>query len=727
MQTDENKDCVELGLCFTRIVAKKDKLIKSKKDMKLLVSSYAKSLRKNGISNMEIANILMMNDFIEDIKVDQVDVLIDKIIGYVDNIECVDFYNKYDNENLLCRVCANCPIDSNMFKKDEYELLKMAMYKDKQKLEFVISLTEKGPIFNAYETDDYYEKNRLQGCYPAFIFPFTKLYFENVLCNGQTTEEFISQIDNYYGKKELIQSKVKELIDKLELEVSLLTRVPLTKASAKKKVTEINSVFGRSTYFPPIGFSGIKTRVKDKKEIEITFSSINGDEMAANKKGKTNAVDENKNDEEKENEKQSGQDINTTVENASDDVKVQPESNQSTSKATSESKDNCSSTTAPAGAKDDSHKLDNDNEHHLDLENNINNTESVKDNAEIKNEINGCVKDNENSQEKGSEDNINEEEYVTQGDIFNITYNIDADMEKQCIYVGSDEKINELDCQIYEDGFISCETVRTMSGDKCILFYTKGNGNYYLLPIKNNNGMKKISKYMQRRKFKKYTGSPWLLSYYFLNECDIITRCIYSLYTLKTVLKMKCKSCADVIALTLNKRVIQKPWLLECIKEYKNVAIKLSEEIHSKDLDFVFNTMQNLDILLGNGYDKDIYAGGRKLIAFNQHGNMKIIKEPVTYKGHGIIFNVKVEMENKEKNKRFPFGFLVQCVCEYVEKGSQKTCPIRILSVDEEIIKVFVETSEEYQYAFEMLLYYIKTMCIDYRISANVSISKSKN
>ena len=69
---------------------------------------------------------------------------------------------------------------------------------------------------------------------------------------------------------------------------------------------------------------------------------------------------------------------------------------------------------------------------------------------------------------------------------------------------------------------------------------------------------------------------------------------------------MKCKSCADVIALTLNKRVIQKPWLLECIKEYENVAIKLSEEIHSKDLDFVFNTMQNLDILLGNGYDKDI-------------------------------------------------------------------------------------------------------------------------
>ena len=253
-------------MCFDRMILKKDALFKTDREMDVLKQQYALHFHKMKYKDEDIYNAMLVNGLLSGNESVQIVV---ELYSNADELECYEYYSMYDPQNVFCRVCPWCVVNSNQFEFEELRILQLAKYAPSN-IELIASFEEDGPIFNSMVTDDYFSENKEKGAFPTFTLPFTRLYFDKVLLGGMSNEDFLECIGPEYGDYKSARECAKKLLEQLDFVVASFNRVPMTKPALKKIIADIHGVFGRTTKFPPVAFTGTKVRKRVSKKTDMT-------------------------------------------------------------------------------------------------------------------------------------------------------------------------------------------------------------------------------------------------------------------------------------------------------------------------------------------------------------------------------------------------------------------------------------------------------------------------
>lgn len=647
------------SICFNMMIAKSNSLFTTNEDFLEFKQQYSRYLHKRKFSDQDIYEALLLNRIIND------DEKLDNIKNYYDNaqeLECYEYYNKYDPHNMFCRVCPECIINNNQFAEEETKILQMAMYAPAN-IDYIASLEEDGPIFNSVVADEFFMKNKKSGISPTFVLPFTRLYFDRVLVGKMPINDFIESIDSEYGSCEEARECAANIIDGLELVVSTLNRVPLTKPSLKKIVSNIHSVFGRTTKFPPLGCTWEKPMETKSKTSTFASLSLSGED-----------------------------DCEHTI--TKDDIM------QIVGKDVAIIKGAAESETGDVESEDNkSEHINNDDNVSLEEQSGVGTTTAPTE-----------EKQPEISQEKTYKPCV-------------IKPYINLKTVKLISLSRNIELVSQFCGELKELKYCICEYVGTDDGD-AIIFFSEKHNRFYVLKLNDEYASGLVLNCFKNRKFCIYTAMPWHLSNQIYKTHKIILNNVKSVYVAYTMFNKQLEkiSLEQIINESTNQE--KKQWedvVLYCIRNYKKTYDFLYDKIENTlsvdDLD----SKERMNVVYGISYDRDLICnGGDKLVSMDGNGIVKVFSGVAHLSVQGVLFQISIKCENKALASEI----LLNVINDFVISGNYKKCPFRIASMSNNNLFGYVVDEDMYVFVFDLIVFFAKKLCMKRKLSCNVEIKK---
>mgnify|MGYP000883165548 CR=1 FL=1 len=653
-------------MCFDRMILKKDTLFKTDKEMDVLKQQYALHFHKMKYKDEDIYNAMLVNGLLSGNESVQSVV---ELYSNADELECYEYYNMYDPQNVFCRVCPWCVVNSNQFEFEELRILQLAKYAPSN-IELIASFEEDGPIFNSMVTDDYFSENKEKGAFPTFTIPFTRLYFDKVLLGGMSNEDFLECIGPEYGDYKSARECAKKLLEQLDFVVASFNRVPMTKPVLKRIIADIHGVFGRTTKFPPVAFTGTKVRKSVSKKTDMTsVLSLSGKDDSTHTittdSIKKSLEEEYAAAENKINEKNKG---------------ILGEENK-----TGKSIEKKKKITEKPVIKSDDKEI------------------GIQTHVEIK-------------QDKLKEPEEKEYSPCVIKPYFNMTSIKLMDTGKNKRFV------SEIDNELKEKKYCLCELVNTENGDLLILYLERYN-RYYKVSLDDEYAMKLIAERFKSKKVAIYTGMPWLLVDFFYQKHGVLLYNVYSLYSAYSLISNEdVFSLEKIIDKTLNiSRKTYEDVLLYCIKNYKQAYEKIREGITDKRTADCLDTYRSIDAIYGVSFNRNLFSnGGGKLVSIDSNGKEIVYSGDVHLATSGVLFKIKLHSEDSSISKMIMFGAFAR----FFTAGNYKKCPFKILAVCESSVYVYVPTEDMYVFVFDFLAFYVKQICMERKAKCNMEIQR---
>lgn len=656
-----NQKKIYSTFCFDRIILKKDKLIKNKEGLNELAAQYVYHLRRCGLNDDKIYEMLLIHQFIKNDKSRSRKEIVEHLLQDCEEVECYEFYGQFDRTNLFCRACGNCVIDNNQFREIEYKLLLLCLYNEKM-VEMVSAFEKDGPIFNCVETDEFYNENKLKGVSPSFVFPFTRLFFDEILINKMSEEKFLNSLGSKYGDEKMVFECARKLINQLMFEKSTLRRTPVNKTMAKKYATKIHNVFGRSRAFPPIGLTS-KTKgnenVKQVNILEEIGSSVKNEIKDKSKKPEVTNKDEvNKQAVIKKSDNSSKEVREKTKDLKTNDIKNEP----------------------VLVKKDDKQKTD------LVIKN-LNKKQELPEYPSCK--------------------------FVVKIDIAKLedVYNIEDNGEVFLTFENG----------ILEDGYISCRLVEN-NGMLYILCYVKCLSKYFYCNLDYEKGINMLSFYMEKKAFKIYTDMPWLLIGEFYGRKNIICSKVKSFYQMYLFLYKKDKysfanMIYDILGCVPSK---EDNVFLYTISKFQPACDLLENEIRMKNKMCELEDIGNVDILYGISMAN---LNDEELFCIDNNGFIKYGHNTVNDNGENVYFKFTIDMKKKFEKTTNAY-IRDEIISRYIREGKLKKCIPIITNINQDSYLFKVKTEEEYEFIFNLFIFYSRCIVNESHVSFKAIVSK---
>lgn len=659
---DENRISVSC-MCFDRMILKKDTLFETEEETEVLKQQYALHFHKMKYKDEDIYNAMLVNGLISGNEKVQ-DIV--NLYSNADEMECYEYYYMYDPQNVFCRVCPWCVVDSNQFEFEELRILQLAKYAPSN-IELIASFEEDGPIFNSIVTDDYFSENKKKGAFPIFTLPFTRLYFDKVLLGGMSNSDFLECIGPEYGDSKMARECAKKLLDQLDFVVASFSRVPMTKPALKKLVAEIHGVFGRTTKFPPVAFTGTKVRKAVTKKSDVTsVLSLSG-------------KDDNSHTITKDSIKKS-----LESECAAAEKKINAENSKNSKKS--------------------------------------NNKKSFNEKKTIERPVidSGDKKTKPPVPEKNKQKDLAIQTKEYSPCVIKPYFNMASVKLMDTSQVRS--YVLEIDNELKVQKYCMCEFVNTENGDLLVIYLERYN-RYYKIHVSDEYALNTIAERFKNRKMKIYTGMPWLLSDFFYKKYSLLLYNVCSIYSAYSLVSNEdVFSLEKIVDKTLGvSRKNYEDVLLYCIKNYKQTYETIRRGITDKKIAECFEINRALDNIYGISFDRNLLAnGGGKLISIDCNGKKIVYAGDVHLATRGVLFKIKMYSDNIELSKMM----MNEAIARFFNAGNYKKCPFKILSVDKDYMDVYVPTEDMYVFVFDFLVFYVKQICQENKAKCNMEIQR---
>lgn len=737
------------GICFERIFDCKDKFFKNESELNGLYANFALYLKDQGLTYDVIYKILQIKAGLfkpEGVHGNQ---FIKQLIDDNETMPCYEFYNKFDSNNLFCRICPSCPINANQFYETEVNILASCLKKPNY-VEIVNKELEKGPLFNSVVTDDIFAKEP-DKVMPAFAIPLTRLYFESMIIEKKSLDEFLALIGDNFGSPDLVKNCVIKFVSQVQFESN-----QSIKLSSKKKLTdackEIHLVFGPTSMFPPMGFVG-KRKTKDvefKKNIfdlvtdqEVKEKEINKktdekvsdtatapeqilenkNEISEENKGKIETVkSENFEKHKEENLKKGEEKVHNKVQNnATPKIENSGEQGEIYNLLFDDSEDETLEITKQFGHNDETAPskieevvIKNDEESQKNQEQL---TEQPSKNLDEK-------EDNETKKEDKKEKKLKESTFV---------------LKKKLSLIDNEEIVNieenpsfliNLENGLINDGYMVCDIYVNDENRNFIVLYVNKYKQYFIFGTDYVKGMTMLSDYIKSQSFKIYVSNPYVLCNEFYTKMKIVPAAIYSIYRLYTSLyERKNYLLSDAIQNAIDIKKIHGNIDLFYLSTYRNVCVSYVEQCKEKGIfEAVINQM-NTDILYGASLITNEDGVNYNLISFAPKGQLKCLDtdiEIINGEHSGLFAYAEFTFDNVNssdctKDIRYIYE---QIIGAYVGEGRLKKCCPCVKRIKSNSLVLQLNSEDEYDFLYNLLVFYSRRIATSFNCYLDLKIGK---
>lgn len=737
------------GICFERIFDCKDKFFKNESELNGLYANFALYLKDQGLTYDVIYKILQIKAGLfkpEGVHGNQ---FIKQLIDDNETMPCYEFYNKFDSNNLFCRICPSCPINANQFYETEVNILASCLKKPNY-VEIVNKELEKGPLFNSVVTDDIFAKEP-DKVMPAFAIPLTRLYFESMIIEKKSLDEFLALIGDNFGSPDLVKNCVIKFVSQVQFESN-----QSIKLSSKKKLTdackEIHLVFGPTSMFPPMGFVG-KRKTKDVEFEKNIFDLLTDQEVKEeeiNKKTDEKVSDtatapeqilENKNEISEENkekirtvkpenfEKHKEENLekgeekvhNKVQNNATPKIENSGEQGEIYNLLFDDSEDETLENTKQFGHNDETvpSKIEevvikNDEESQKNQEQL---TEQPSKNLDEK-------ESNETKKEDKKEKKLKESAFV---------------LKKKLSLIDNEEIVNieenpsfliNLENGLINDGYMVCDIYVNDENRNFIVLYVNKYKQYFIFGTDYVKGMTMLSDYIKSQSFKIYVSNPYVLCNEFYTKMKIVPAAIYSIYRLYTSLyERKNYLLSDAIQNAIDIKKVHGNIDLFYLSTYRNVCVSYVEQCKEKGIfEAVINQM-NTDILYGASLITNEDGVNYNLISFTPKGQLKCLDtdiEIINGNHSGLFAYAEFTFDNVNssdctKDIRYIYE---QIIGAYVGEGRLKKCCPCVKRIKSNSLVLQLNSEDEYDFLYNLLVFYSRRIATSFNCYLDLKIGK---
>ncbi|MCR5837065.1 MAG: hypothetical protein K6G88_11210 [Lachnospiraceae bacterium] len=684
------------SLCFDRIIANKEKLIKNESMLRELKEQYVAHLIERGVSKENVYDALLINGLADG--TEEPLSYVEKLYIDSNDITCVEYYNRFDYSNTFCRICPFSKIDNNQFGEYERKLLLFSLYKE-ENANIVAEFEKEGPIFNYIATDELFLNNKY--IQPLFTLPFNRLFFDNVIMKKIEDNEFIELITRKYGDMYAARAYALQQITCLRMEVAMAARTPLSKNVATKYAREIHDVFGRSIVFPPAGLMVTRKKKKDIKQ--ESFEQIIND---------TTNTALSSNEQETVEPEVTKEESLKAVEQTINDISEQKEPDPIETVEPKEYDDEYA----------DSIIEENISELWENSEPTDNTTDNNDDNAFIppgsetvekqnSSSLTSEPKDKSDCEDNSNEDN-NEKSSKVEDELYTPFQLINKDnlaLNKNVINLGADKTFyQEFENGLLNDEYMVCELIGTNS--LLLLFYVQSVKKHFIVPLSDNALIEQLIPYFKRKKFSIYTSTPWMLIFALSSKKKVVPRGVRSIYCLYEMLypEQKMYSLRKIIEESLNIKLSSNDnILLQSMMKYKQCYDILLKQCQEQSLENELSRRELSNVALGISMNRGSVAGGSYLLLCDKSGKINIVNDVIEKKFPECkYFSLSIEAYEHDGNisEQLSNTILDGCIAEYVENGKYKTCPLYVIGRDNNSLQLYSSSDEEYNYVFENMV-----------------------
>lgn len=737
------------GICFERIFDCKDKFFKNESELNGLYANFALYLKDQGLTYDVIYKILQIKAGLfkpEGVHGNQ---FIKQLIDDNETMPCYEFYNKFDSNNLFCRICPSCPINANQFYETEVNILASCLKKPNY-VEIVNKELEKGPLFNSVVTDDIFAKEP-DKVMPAFAIPLTRLYFESMIIEKKSLDEFLALIGDNFGSPELVKNCVIKFVSQVQFESN-----QSIKLSSKKKLTdtckEIHLVFGPTSMFPPMGFVG-KRKTKDVEFEKNIFDLVTDQEVKEeeiNKKTDEKVSDtatapeqilENKNEiseeskekirtvkpenfekHKEENLKKGEEKVHNKVQNnATPKIENSEEQGEIYNLLFDDSEDETLEITKQFSHNDETvpSKIEevvikNDEESQKNQEQL---TEQPSKNLDEK-------ESNETKKEDKKEKKLKESAFV---------------LKKKLSLIDNEEIVNieenpsfliNLENGLINDGYMVCDIYVNDENRNFIVLYVNKYKQYFIFGTDYVKGMTMLSDYIKSQSFKIYVSNPYVLCNEFYTKMKIVPAAIYSIYRLYTsIYERKNYLLSDAIQNAIDIKKVHGNIDLFYLSTYRNVCVSYVEQCKEKGIfEAVINQM-NTDILYGVSLITNEDGVNYNLISFAPKGQLKCLDtdiEIINGDHSGLFAYAEFTFDNVNssdctKDIRYIYE---QIIGAYVGEGRLKKCCPYVKRIKSNSLVLQLNSEDEYDFLYNLLVFYSRRIATSFNCYLDLKIGK---
>lgn len=741
------------GICFERIFDCKEKFFKNENELNGLYANFALYLKEQGLTYDVIYKILQIKAGLfkpEGIHGNQ---FIKQLIDENETMPCYEFYNKFDSNNLFCRICPSCPINANQFYETEVNIL-VSCLKKPNYVELINSELEKGPLFNSVITDDIFAKEP-DKVMPAFAIPLTRLYFESMIIEKKSLDEFLGLIGDNFGSPDLVKNCVIKFVSQVQFESN-----QSIKLSSKKKLTdackEIHFVFGPTSMFPPMGFVG-KRKTKDvefdknifdlvsdqevkeeeinkKTDEKVSDIATTSEQILENKnensdknKGKIETVkSENPENTEDENLKKVDEKVHNKVQN-----NVVPKNENSGEKGEiytllfDDSKDETLEITKQFGHNDETapNKVENKVEKYAEK-----NDEDSQKNLEQQNEqASKDLDENENNEPK--KDDKKEKKLKDSAFVLKKKLNL-IDNEDIVNIEENPSFLIILENGLINDGYMVCDIYMNEENKNFIVLYVNKYKQYFIFSTDYVKGMTMLSDYVKSQSFKIFVSNPYVLCYEFYTKMNIIPAAIYSVYRLYTSLyERKNYLLSDAIQNAIDIKKVHGNIDLFYLSTYRNVCVSYIEQCKEKGLFNAVVNQMNTDILYGICLITKEDGINYNLISFTPKGQLKCLDtdiEVINGDYSGLFAYAEFNFNNvisSDCTKDIKYIY-EQIIGAYVGEGRLKKCCPCVKRINSNSLVFQLNGEDEYNFLYNLLVYYSRRIATSFNCYVDLKIGK---
>lgn len=682
----ENDNIKYYGLCFEWILSRKDIMTDPEKK-KRYKYQFATFLKKQNLSFEAIYSFLMLKGLTDDkpegmSNKEYLHKLFDSEIKYED---CYYYYSEFDKNKTMCRVCQHCKMDTNMFAKEEKEILLSCMMRSTL-AEVVVENEKNGPIFNSVITDGFF-KNSDKTCIPACIMLLPRMIFNDIVIGKESDEEFINSIDNKYGDVNAARKCAKDYLNMLNVEKSQLTKPLLTKAKINSYCKRIHEEFGEKMEFPPMGIVK-KKRKHPVEQISLldTFPAV----KEAEKITEANIL-RVKNEEKQKKNLEPKKEINTQVAYNEESVTSQ---------------------------KNDKKNIpDNQNQ--------------VKKEVETPEIQKPVLKNNEEKVSENVQETIEEKTKKEIKKINNVpflmTRVLDDNVLDNLIKVNGDEAdIEQMENEIVNDAYVCCDIFYSLKGTEFLVIYVECSKKYYCVEMNNKEAMKTLLRYFKNDNVEIYTSLPWLLCRSIYAKYDVIVTNVLSVYRFFSILypdkkMLLSNAIEDICGSKDNSGNID----LFYLSRYAEFFQKAKIDAYEKDLMAIIKETSNMDILYGISMDCNTITNNNSLVKLSPEGKISYDDEPLeTSSKDGICFRLNYNAKSSDNTKITPSTVYRMVLNDYITDGRLKKCVPYILRINETGYYIRVENEDEYDYLYDIFSFYGRRISLKLNVKMQMRMNR---
>lgn len=695
------------GICFERIFDCKERFFKSDEDLSQLYANFALYLKNQGLSYDVIYKILQIKVGL--VKPDEMhgNQFIKQLIDDNETMPCYEFYNRFDSNNLFCRVCPSCPIDACQFYDLEVDILTVCLKKPNY-VDIVQEELKKGALFNSVVTDELFKKSP-DKMMPAFAIPITRLYFENMILEKNSLDEFVEMIGDNFGSPVMVKDLVIKFVTKIQFESG-----QSVKLSSKKKLTDackkIHSVFGPTSMFPPVGFVGKQKRAdkNDDNILEFLSDQENGNDidsvtkLDATQKNKDNSITKNK---ESSAQTENNDDVETDYEALYESVSLNDMLMNPSIINDVARKEKHQDT-----VKEKKLSTDEKNEQVTDDENS-----NVIDTPAEENVI--VIQENIEDENENTADNVPEKNASDKTKFKNSLFVL---RKKISLLEGSDiidieenpSLMSNYENGLINDGYMVCDIFSDDDGRNYIVSYVNKYKQFFKFSTDFERGMNVLSDYMRSQSFKIYVSNPYVLCYEFYTKTNVIPAAIYSVYRLYTSLYERKKyMLSDAILNIVSPKKYNGNIDLFYLSNYRTICREYVLKCKESDiLDEVMCKM-NADILYGTSLSFKENDVSYNLISFTPNGNLNYMDtdfEIVYGDNCGLYayidFDIDLQQsEGFDKTIRYVYEHVLGL---YVGEGRLKKCCPKLKRLKSSSVILEFNNKNEYEFFYDLIVYY---------------------